>query len=119
MVHLQLQQQVAEVVPSTNFDTDPDFGEIVFVVNSHADYLRFDTDVDYGTITAPKSVTSQSEVLHNGTHNVLDKIPGEILATVNEETVVSIGLPIGTGSPTITLISGSLPQGLRLKITIL
>ena len=53
--------------------------------------------------------------MHNGTHNVLDKIPGEILATVNEETVVSIGLPIGTGSPTITLISGSLPQGLRLK----
>ena len=43
---------------STNFDTDLDFGEIVFVVNSHADYLRFDTDVDYGTITAPKSVTS-------------------------------------------------------------
>ena len=43
------------------------------------------------------------------------KPSGEILATVNEETVVSIGLPIGTGSPTITLISGSLPQGLRLK----
>ena len=39
--------------PPINFDTDPDFGEIVFVV-SHADYPCFDTDVDYGTITAPK-----------------------------------------------------------------
>ena len=75
MVHLQLQHLVAEVVPSINFDTDPDFGEIVFVVNIHVDYLRFDTDVDYGTITAIQSVTSQSEVLHNGTHNVLDKNP--------------------------------------------
>ena len=43
------------------------------------------------------------------------KSSGEILATVNEETVVSIGLSLVQVVPTITLISGSLSQGLRLK----
>jgi len=43
---------------ATNFDTDLDFGEFVFVVNSHADYLRYSTDVDYGSITSPASITS-------------------------------------------------------------
>lgn len=33
------------------FDNDLDFGGIDFSVTSHADYLRFSTDVEYGTIT--------------------------------------------------------------------
>lgn len=41
---------------------------------------------------------------------------GETLATVDEETTVNIGLPIAQGeTPTISLISGELPQGLRIK----
>ena len=41
---------------------------------------------------------------------------GDTLATVNEETTVSIGLPLEQGeTPTISLISGELPQGLRIK----
>jgi len=40
------------------FDNDLDFGEIVFEVTSHADYMRGFVDVDYGTITAAKSIKS-------------------------------------------------------------
>ena len=43
---------------STNFDTDLDFGEIVFEVSSHGDYVRGFFDVDYGAITPAKSITS-------------------------------------------------------------
>lgn len=44
------------------------------------------------------------------------KSTGETLATVQEETTVSIGLPIASGqTPTISLISGELPPGLRIK----
>ena len=44
------------------------------------------------------------------------KVTGETLATVQEETTISIGLPITSGvSPTISLISGELPPGLRIK----
>jgi hypothetical protein len=35
------------------FDSDLDFGEIIMTVQSHADYLRLTTDVDYGTVTSP------------------------------------------------------------------
>jgi len=40
------------------FDTDLDFGEIVFEVTSHGDYLRGFFDVDYGAFTPAKSITS-------------------------------------------------------------
>ena len=44
------------------------------------------------------------------------KVTGDTLATVQEETTISIGLPIVDGTtPTITLISGELPPGLRIK----
>src|SRR6056300_590653 len=44
------------------------------------------------------------------------KLTGETLATVQEEATISIGLPITSGvSPTISLISGELPPGLRIK----
>jgi len=36
----------------STFTNELDFGGIDFSVTSHADYLRFSTDVEYGTITA-------------------------------------------------------------------
>jgi len=41
-----------------SFDNDLDFGEVVFEVSSHADYMRGFVDVDYGAIATPKSIKS-------------------------------------------------------------
>ena len=40
---------------------------------------------------------------------------GTTLVTTNEEETISIGLPIANGiSPTIEIIAGALPPGLRI-----
>jgi len=43
------------------------------------------------------------------------EVSGKVLVTANEEETISVGLPIGVGiSPTINIIAGALPPGLRV-----